>query len=774
MARQIRSCQHDRKFVSAVLCDLCGLPSVAESRVILTGMECASVPSILAPPPSPVVMSASPDDLRAYCRGRLSPERFAEIDRWLDTLPEAEAESLLADAAVDDASSGSLREMASNNDPHLGFVSDLPAGRLRPGTAIGEGGMAVVSTAHDRVLERTVAVKVLRPRKPDEPLEQFHLREAAFRHEAALTAGLEHPAIPPIYDVGRAGGLPAFAMKRLDGETFDVVVGDGSRPLPELIEILLRVAEAVGYAHSRGVVHRDLTPQNILLAEFGAVYVLDWGLAATSGSSNGVRAGTPAWMAPEQTQAAPADPRMDVFSLGGLVLFALTRQSPASGDLSVLGNTAVPRGLSALVRRCLASVPSARYDNGGAVADELRRWLTEGVTLAQAATRWELAWMRLRRSPRVRTAITVSLAALLAGASGWLYVDLQVRHEAQLRLDAIAANTAIDRAETVAIALNEVRAIRLHLPKLAAAQALEARLQTAHELAVQREQAATIQARLDTLLQRTRTLGPWADQVQAWRTSIRDAGLTMDPEQVHEDSKRLSGHPLQTTISASLAFLWRAERERGADYHATATAQLLASAGSTPGWQALGRLLGRSQFAAHDPIFCACADSADTLSEAAPTAMALALFAPEPRLTDAARNALRERPGDFWPLIASARANLAEGHVAEAEQQALIASGAEPDSLLPQLLLGYVSLSRNDAAAFDRAIARAALTSPNEPELLVFRAISNARHGQLAEAQALLDQVAPSHLQYHLNHAVGHPMETSVRAAIAAGLHISK
>lgn len=716
-----------------------------------------------------------PDELRAFCAGTLPAERFAAIDQWLAALPEAEAEQALADAGMLDAVSSSPGLHPLDAQP-TGFITYLPRSRLRPGAALGSGGMAVVSAAHDRLLDRTVAVKVLRPRRADESLEQFHLREAAFRREAAITAGLEHPAIPPVHDVGHDGGLPAFVMKRLEGQSFAAVVAEGALPLAERLGIVLRVAEAVGYAHTRGVVHRDLTPHNILVADFGAVYVLDWGLAATTGSQDALRVGTPDWMAPEQAQGAPADPRMDVFALGALALFAVI--GPGAPDKTLPPDPAewkkhrIPRGIAALIRRCLHRDPAARYADATAVAEELRRWFSDGLTLAQDATRWELAWLRLRRSPRARAAIAMILVVVIGMGGGWWWLSERTRAQVETRINQIAAGTDLEQSGTVAMALDEVRELARHHPHLAAVRTLEARLQAAHDLARRHEQDEAVRSELGKLLTRTRTLGPWADQIQAWRAAIRAAGLSMQPARLDDDARLLMRSPLRATIAESLAFLWRAEKERGADHFAEHTAALLAAAGPTPAWQALGRLLGRSRFAAHDPVFCVCDDAAGTLSEAAPTAIALALFAPEPRLTAAARATLLQRPGDFWPLIASARASLAEGDHQLAERLALTASGAEPDSLLPQLVLAYVALERRDPAMLARVITRGQGIDPDNNELRLLEAVVLALTNRQAEAQALVDRFDAGHLQYHLHHAVGHPMERSVQALVAAGLRI--
>ena len=268
----------------------------------------------------------TPAELAAYLSGSLPKDRFTAIDQWLEHQPDEVVGRLLGDA--ESQMTQVHLDMPLKAPPEPGFVADPSRSRLHVGDVIGEGGMAVVQRAADASLERDVALKVLKPRGIDENLDQFYLRAQAFRREAALTASLEHPAIPPIYDIGRAEGRPAFTMQRLNGRPLDERLRDEPRPAIALVEVFLRAVEAIAFAHSRGVVHRDLTPANILVADFGAVYVLDWGVAARIGESDGVRVGTPAWMAPEQAMGAPADPRMDVFAIGALLHLVLTGQGP--------------------------------------------------------------------------------------------------------------------------------------------------------------------------------------------------------------------------------------------------------------------------------------------------------------------------------------------------------------------------------------------------------------------------------------------------------------
>lgn len=263
----------------------------------------------------------STEELAAYLAGSLPKDRFAAIDAWLEQQPDDDVGRLLAEA---ESRMPQVRlHLPEVAPPDPGFVADPSRSRVHAGDILGEGGMAVVQRAADRSLERDVALKVLKPRGADEGLEQYYLRAYAFRREAALTASLEHPAIPPVYDIGRVEGRPAFTMQRLSGRPLDACVRSEHRPAIALVELLLRAVEAIAFAHSRGIVHRDLTPANILVADFGAVYVLDWGVAARIGEGGGVGVGTPAWMAPEQATGTPADPRMDVFAIGALLHLVL-------------------------------------------------------------------------------------------------------------------------------------------------------------------------------------------------------------------------------------------------------------------------------------------------------------------------------------------------------------------------------------------------------------------------------------------------------------------
>src|SRR5579871_5426382 len=213
---------------------------------------------------------------------------------------------------------------------HVGSLPDLTGTRYELESEIGRGGLGIVYAALDRELGRRVAFKVM---------------DSALAGEAQLIARLEHPAIVPVYE---AGALPDrrsfYAMKLVAGTRLDHYLA-GSPSLAELLRVVRRVGEALAYAHSRGVIHRDLKPQNIMVGEFGEVYVMDWGVEGV--------AGTPRFRAPE----ARLDQRSDIYALGALIEFVL----PASE----------PRAIRAIASKAKSAEPAARYPDAQALLADI-------------------------------------------------------------------------------------------------------------------------------------------------------------------------------------------------------------------------------------------------------------------------------------------------------------------------------------------------------------------------------------------------------------------
>lgn len=715
----------------------------------------------------------TPAELAAYLSGSLPKDRFTAIDQWLEHQPDEVVGRLLGDA--ESQMTQVHLDMPLKAPPEPGFVADPSRSRLHVGDVIGEGGMAVVQRAADASLERDVALKVLKPRGIDENLDQFYLRAQAFRREAALTASLEHPAIPPIYDIGRAEGRPAFTMQRLNGRPLDERLRDEPRPAIALVEVFLRAVEAIAFAHSRGVVHRDLTPANILVADFGAVYVLDWGVAARIGESDGVRVGTPAWMAPEQAMGAPADPRMDVFAIGALLHLVLTGQGPRPDpgrpgllELARLQDRNVPRGLAAVVRRCL-SEPPQRYPDAGAIVAELRRWLDEGITVAQEAGRLERAWLRLRHSKQVRMAAGSAILLLaVVGSAWWLHLH-DARQAAVQRVERMSAAVDLNRPEAVQVAQAEVEALLASHPGLPEAHALAERLRAAGDVLAQQARLAELCLRFRRLLDHVRRTGPWPGESQEWQTALTGVGIELGSAAA---LPTWHDHPLAVDIAEALVWAWRAAAERNQSDEAARAAQALASGGPTPGWRALGRVCAVSRFQAHDPALPAGADAAAALAEPESAGAIMAAFAPAAAIDARAWEVLQDRPGDFWPLIAAARAALAQHDLHSAQHLGLVASGAEPDSMYPPLILAYEALARGDATELSWAVGRGLRVNPDHTELQALQAVTLVRAGHRADAQAVVDRIGAAHLQYHLQHRVGHPMERTVDALVLAGLRI--
>ncbi len=251
---------------------------------------------------------------------------------------------------------------------------------------LARGGAATVHLVLDQTLERPVAVKVC------SSTDEADL--ARMRAEARLTAQLDHPVVVPIHDLGPDW----FTMKRVQGHTF----GDMLRREPDavtatgrVIEALLRVCEALAFAHHRGVIHRDLKPENIMIGGFGQVYLMDWGIAQVRGETDVPFAGTAGWAAPEQARGEVCDARTDVWGIGGLLYYALSGKKPNGAltleERALSGPDAVhvpppppipgrpqPPELVRIAMQCLELDPADRYPDIGALIGDLQRARTEG------------------------------------------------------------------------------------------------------------------------------------------------------------------------------------------------------------------------------------------------------------------------------------------------------------------------------------------------------------------------------------------------------------
>jgi serine/threonine protein kinase len=318
------------------------------------------------------------------------------------------------------------------------------------------GGIGAVWVARDEELGREVALKELRDEQAGSPAAL-----ARFLGEARVTGQLEHPGIVPVYELAGAAGRPFYTMRLLRGRTLGEAAAAyhrarqegraGPLDLRQLLTAFVGVCNAVAYAHSRGVLHRDLKPHNVVLGDFGEAVVLDWGLAKVLGDADGGPGGapvqpaavadqtaqgqvlgTPAYMAPEQAEGRldQIDRRTDVYGLGAVLYEVLTGQPPFAGPdaVAVLRQVlhepplpprqlvpTTPAALEAVCLKALARKREGRYATAGEVAREVERWLADEPVAAYPEP-WRLRARRWLARHRTLTA-TAAAAVLVATAS---------------------------------------------------------------------------------------------------------------------------------------------------------------------------------------------------------------------------------------------------------------------------------------------------------------------------------------------------------------------
>jgi tetratricopeptide (TPR) repeat protein/tRNA A-37 threonylcarbamoyl transferase component Bud32 len=356
-----------------------------------------------------------------------------------------------------------------------------------------KGGLGAVFVAMDTELHREVALKQILERHADDPVSR-----SRFLLEAEITGGLEHPGIVPVYGLGTyADGRPYYAMRFVRGdslkeaiehfhadESFGSDPGRRSLELSKLLRRFLDVCNAVEYAHSRGVLHRDIKPGNVIVGQHGETLVVDWGLAKATGQANagagertlrpslasgsaetlpGSALGTPSYMSPEQAEGRLdlLGPRSDVYSLGATLYCLLTGRPPfESDDIGEVirgvrhGDFPAPRSLAPALDRALEAVclkamardPADRYDSCRALAEDIERWLA-----GEPVTAWrEPLSRRVRRwASRNRTAVTAAAVALAAVAIGLgVVAGVLDRTNQRLREANATTNQALDDART--------------------------------------------------------------------------------------------------------------------------------------------------------------------------------------------------------------------------------------------------------------------------------------------------------------------------------------
>ena len=410
-----------------------------------------------------------------------SRRRFVEDAAAGDPELLHDVEQLLAS----DAQAGTFMGAAAGRRVSLAPAADVPtvvpdpdATRRRFGgyeilDEIARGGMGVVYRARQLRLNRTVALKMI----PGGALASPSVVER-FRAEAEAVAQLEHPNIVPIYEVGEIDGQHYFSARLIEGGSLEQRLREFALPSSTLdrtqalerqrraARFMASVAEAVHFAHQRGILHRDLKPGNILVDTHGEPQVTDFGIAKQLAGRGPVTQsfavlGTPDYMAPEQAagDAGRLTTAADVFSLGAVLYQLLTSRLPFRGATPIETmrnvvendppaprtlNAAVDGDLETICLKCLAKRPADRYNSARALADDLGRWLAGEPITARPVTATERVWRWCRRQPIVAGLWMALAVAVLAGivASGWQWGRAQ-RNAVALRESLYAADMSV-------------------------------------------------------------------------------------------------------------------------------------------------------------------------------------------------------------------------------------------------------------------------------------------------------------------------------------------
>jgi aminoglycoside phosphotransferase (APT) family kinase protein/dienelactone hydrolase len=294
---------------------------------------------------------------------------------------------------------------------------------------IGAGGMGEVWRARDERLGRDVALKLLLPHAAD-----VTARSRAFEREARAAGALNHPNVLTVYDIGDHRGAPFIVMECLEGRTLRARLAEGRLPIDDALRVALQVARGLHAAHARGIVHRDLKPENIFLTTDGGVKILDFGIAALA-ADEGIAAGTPGYVAPEQLRGGTIDARADIFAFGAVLREMTAETPPALADLIARCVELSPEHRIGTVQEVIAALESIvrlrQPPQSRALALLRRPAIVAGLIVAVVAT-GVVAWNWYRTTARVRWAHMTAAPEIrrLAGAGDYP-AAFMLAHEAR-------------------------------------------------------------------------------------------------------------------------------------------------------------------------------------------------------------------------------------------------------------------------------------------------------------------------------------------------------
>lgn len=336
--------------------------------------------------------------------------------------------------------------------------------------SIGVGGMGVVYKARQRKLNRLVALKMIRAGQfaDEHDVERFHL-------EAEAAASLRHPHIVAVHEVGQYDGQHFFTMDFIEGRGLDELVRENTFPPPQAARLVKIIAEAIHFAHEKGILHRDIKPSNILLddAHDQRPLLTDFGLAKRISDESGMTmsgaiVGTPSYSAPEQLKGngKQVGPASDVYGLGALLYELLASRPPfrAATPLETvrqvldsepasprLLNPDVPRDLETICLKCLEKEPASRYASAEELAAELDRYLEDKPILARPVSRMVRVWRWCRRNPKIAASLATAalgvMAAFLAIAIGYASTTTALEETEEARQSEMAAKEEAESAQ---------------------------------------------------------------------------------------------------------------------------------------------------------------------------------------------------------------------------------------------------------------------------------------------------------------------------------------
>jgi tetratricopeptide (TPR) repeat protein len=427
---------------------------------------------------------------------------------------------------------------------------------------LGRGGMGIVFRASHVRLKRRVALKMLLAGAYAAPHER-----ARFQREAEAVAGLRHPNIVQVYDVGDSDGRPYFTMEYVEGGSLAHQLAGAPQPARQAAQLVATLAAAVQAAHARGIVHRDLKPANVLLAEDGTPKVTDFGLARRQADGAGLThtgeaVGTPSYMAPEQAQGRPdtVGPATDIYGLGAILYELMTGRPPfraataAETLQQVISqepappsrlNAQVPRDLETICLKCLQKDPQRRYVAAAALAEDLSRFLRGEPILARRAGPFErlVKWTSRHRSLAASIVTGMLLVNVLLGVGAWVMLERSAtKRVVNEDFDQVVAAERVKQWDQAHAALERAKA------RLGGGGPQALRLRAA-----QLERELVLAAKLEDILLDTDGSVP-APQPNGprYEEALREAGLVDGAEEPAVVAARIRAAGVATTVLAAL------------------------------------------------------------------------------------------------------------------------------------------------------------------------------------------------------------------------------